>query len=35
MNSKMLISELTKAGWQLTRVRGSHHIFKHFNILKQ
>jgi len=29
MNSKDLIRELQQAGWQLYRVKGSHHIFKH------
>ena len=29
MNSLDLIRELKKAGWQLNRVNGSHHIFTH------
>lgn len=29
MNSADLIRELKKAGWQLNRVNGSHHIFTH------
>jgi predicted RNA binding protein YcfA (HicA-like mRNA interferase family) len=29
MNSKDLIKELTKDGWILDRVKGSHHIYKH------
>jgi len=29
MNSKGLIRELERAGWQLSRIRGSHHIFRH------
>jgi predicted RNA binding protein YcfA (HicA-like mRNA interferase family) len=29
MKSADLIRELTKAGWVLDRVRGSHHMFKH------
>jgi len=29
MNSSDLIRELHKLGWQLVRVKGSHHIFKH------
>ena len=29
MKSADLIKELEKAGWQLDRVRGSHHVFKH------
>jgi len=29
MNSKSLIRELERAGWQLSRIRGSHHIFRH------
>jgi predicted RNA binding protein YcfA (HicA-like mRNA interferase family) len=28
MKSADLISELRAAGWELDRVRGSHHIFK-------
>jgi predicted RNA binding protein YcfA (HicA-like mRNA interferase family) len=31
MNSADLIRELKKAGWQLNRVNGSHHIFTHTN----
>ena len=27
MKSGDLIRELTRAGWQLDRIRGSHHIF--------
>ena len=29
MKSADLIRELTKAGWILDRVRGSHHVFRH------
>lgn len=29
MSGKYLMIELKSAGWKLTRVRGSHHIFKH------
>lgn len=29
MNSTDLVKELRKDGWQLDRVTGSHHIFKH------
>lgn len=29
MKSADLIRELTVAGWELDRVRGSHHVFKH------
>ncbi len=29
MKSLDLIKELKSAGWQLDRVRGSHHIFVH------
>jgi predicted RNA binding protein YcfA (HicA-like mRNA interferase family) len=29
MSSADLIRELKKAGWQLARVNGSHHVFKH------
>jgi len=29
MNSGALIRELKAAGWQLDRVRGSHHVFTH------
>jgi predicted RNA binding protein YcfA (HicA-like mRNA interferase family) len=29
MNSGDLIRKLKKAGWQLVRVSGSHHTFKH------
>ena len=29
MQSKDLIRELEAAGWQLDRVKGSHHHFKH------
>ncbi|MDA8362781.1 MAG: type II toxin-antitoxin system HicA family toxin [Gammaproteobacteria bacterium] len=29
MNSRDLIRELEADGWQLARVRGSHHQFKH------
>ena len=29
MKSTDFIRELTKAGWTLDRVRGSHHVFKH------
>lgn len=29
MTSAALIHEMTKAGWLLDRVRGSHHVFKH------
>ncbi len=29
MKSADLIRELTKAGWTLDRIRGSHHVFRH------
>ena len=29
MNSADLIREMQRAGWQLVRVNGSHHIFRH------
>ena len=29
MKSKELIKELEAAGWELDRICGSHHIFKH------
>lgn len=29
VKSADLIAELLAAGWQLDRVRGSHHVFKH------
>jgi predicted RNA binding protein YcfA (HicA-like mRNA interferase family) len=29
MKSKDLIRELEKNGWQLVRIKGSHHQFKH------
>ena len=29
MNSAALIRLLREAGWELDRVRGSHHVFKH------
>lgn len=29
MKSADLIRELTKAGWVLDRIRGSHHVFRH------
>ncbi|MFZ5483692.1 MAG: type II toxin-antitoxin system HicA family toxin [Pseudomonadota bacterium] len=29
MRSADLIDELKRAGWQLDRVRGSHHVFVH------
>ena len=29
MRSAELIRLLTQAGWQLDRIRGSHHVFKH------
>ena len=29
MKSTDLIRELTRAGWVLQRVRGSHHVFQH------
>ncbi|WP_081775871.1 type II toxin-antitoxin system HicA family toxin [Asaia platycodi] len=29
MNSAELIQELNKAGWEETRCRSSHHIFRH------
>ncbi|TFL08834.1 addiction module toxin, HicA family [Pusillimonas caeni] len=29
MNSKQIIKRLEAEGWYLTRVRGSHHQFKH------
>ena len=32
VKSRELIDELLSAGWQLERVRGSHHVFKHPSI---
>lgn len=29
MDSRKLIKEVKKVGWQLVRVNGSHHHFKH------
>lgn len=29
MNSKELIRQLEKAGWELRGIRGSHHVFRH------
>jgi len=29
MDSAAVIRALRKAGWQLDRVRGSHHVFRH------
>jgi predicted RNA binding protein YcfA (HicA-like mRNA interferase family) len=29
MNSAALIRLMREAGWELDRVRGSHHVFKH------
>jgi predicted RNA binding protein YcfA (HicA-like mRNA interferase family) len=29
VKSAALVRELTAAGWQLDRIRGSHHVFKH------
>jgi len=29
MSSKDLIRQLERAGWCLSRVRGSHHVFRH------
>lgn len=29
MNSKQVIKQLEADGWQLVRVKGSHHQFKH------
>ena len=29
MRSSALIRLLTDAGWQVDRIRGSHHVFKH------
>lgn len=29
MTSALLIKRMTRAGWRLERVRGSHHVFKH------
>jgi len=29
INSRDLIRQLEAAGWYLSRVRGSHHIFRH------
>lgn len=29
MRSTDLIRELRQAGWQLSRVKGSHHVFTH------
>lgn len=31
MNSAEVINALKRSGWQLDRVRGSHHIFKNPN----
>ena len=31
MTSNDLIRDMQRAGWQLDRVNGSHHIFKHPN----
>jgi len=31
VKSKDLIKEIEKAGWQLVRIKGSHHQFKHPN----
>jgi predicted RNA binding protein YcfA (HicA-like mRNA interferase family) len=31
MKSSDLIKEIYRAGWELDRVNGSHHIFKHPN----
>ncbi len=33
MTSADLIRELSLAGWQLDRVRGSHHVFKHAKMI--
>ncbi len=30
-NSKEIIKRLLKEGWELVRVKGGHHIFKHRN----
>jgi len=32
VNSIKLIAELKAAGWRLSRVHGSHHIFKHADL---
>ncbi|MFT0213953.1 type II toxin-antitoxin system HicA family toxin [Pseudomonas sp. F1_0610] len=29
MQSRELIKELEEAGWELQRINGSHHIFRH------
>ena len=29
MSSTDLIRELRRAGWRLSRIKGSHHVFKH------
>jgi len=29
MNSKQVIKKLVAAGWHLSRIKGSHHQFKH------
>ena len=29
MNSADLVRELRRAGWQLSRAKGSHHVFTH------
>lgn len=29
MRSGELIRDLTRAGWRLVRIRGSHHVFQH------
>lgn len=31
MNSRALIKMLKDDGWELSRVKGSHHVFKHLN----
>ena len=31
MTSNDLIRDMQRAGWELDRVNGSHHIFKHSN----
>jgi len=31
MSSQDLVRQLERAGWQLSRVRGSHHIVRHPN----
>ncbi|MBF0104645.1 MAG: type II toxin-antitoxin system HicA family toxin [Deltaproteobacteria bacterium] len=34
MKIKLLIEELQKQGWVLDRIRGSHHVFVHFDAVR-